>query len=70
MTNANKPYYRVYVVENPNGEDDEGFWTQIGVAFAHKDHKGMNIILRALPLDGRLVLRRYSEKASENFGKE
>lgn len=59
---SNKPFYRVFVVENRNGEEDEDFWTQVGVAFAHKDQKGMNIVLRALPLDGRLVLRRYIEK--------
>ncbi len=64
---SNKPFYRVFVVENRNGEEDEDFWTQVGVAFAHKDQKGMNIVLRALPLDGRLVLRRYTEKPPEKL---
>ena len=65
MTNTNKPFYRVFVVESRNCDDEDDFWTQVGVAFAHKDQKGMNIVLRALPLDGRLVLRRYSEKPPE-----
>ena len=60
MANGTKPAYRVYTVEDREDADD-AFWTQIGVAFAHNDTKGMNIILRALPLDGRLVLRRYTE---------
>ncbi len=68
MTSTNKPFYRVFVVENRNGDEEEDFWTQIGVAFAHGDHKGMNIVLRALPLDGRLVLRRFSEKKPEKLG--
>ena len=61
MANRSKPDYRVYTVEDREDADD-AFWTQIGAAFAHADKKGMNIMLRALPLDGRLVLRRYSEK--------
>ena len=31
-------------------------WTRIGVAFPHRDGTGFNIQLRALPLDGRIVL--------------
>ncbi len=32
-------------------------WTRIGVAFPHADGKGVNVVLHALPLDGKLVLR-------------
>lgn len=31
-------------------------WTRIGVAFPHRDRPGLNLQLRALPLDGRIVL--------------
>jgi hypothetical protein len=31
-------------------------WTRIGAAFPHKDGTGFNVQLRALPLDGRIVL--------------
>ena len=31
-------------------------WTRIGAAFPHKDGAGFNIQLRALPVDGRIVL--------------
>ena len=57
-----KPMYRAYVVEDIN--EDESFWTLVGSAFAHADHKGFNILLKALPLDGRLVLRRNSENTA------
>jgi hypothetical protein len=63
MANGDKPAYRVYTVEDREDSDDS-FWTQIGAAFAHSDKKGMNIVLRALPLDGRLVLRRFTENTS------
>lgn len=52
---ADKPTHRVFTVEKREGKDD--FWTEIGAAFAHKDGRGFNIQLRALPLDGKLVLR-------------
>lgn len=55
-----KPVHLAYVVEQT--EEREPFWTCIGAAFGHKDMKGMTIILRALPIGGRIVLRRYTEK--------
>lgn len=58
-----KPMYRAYVVEDI--DDENSFWTLIGSAFTHDDKKGFNILLKALPLDGRLVLRRYQEKAPQ-----
>lgn len=54
-----KPVYRAYVVEDIDA--DNSFWTLVGSAFAHADNKGFNLLLKALPTDGRIVLRRYSE---------
>ena len=31
-------------------------WTRIGIAFPHREGPGLNLQLRALPLDGRIVL--------------
>lgn len=31
-------------------------WTKIGAAFPHKEGPGLNIELKALPLDGRVIL--------------
>ena len=36
-------------------------WTKIGVAFSHQDGKGFNVLLQALPLDGKMVLRLHEE---------
>ena len=55
-----KPVHLAYVTEQINENDT--FWTCIGAAFAHKDQRGMNLVLRALPIGGRIVLRRYTEK--------
>jgi hypothetical protein len=54
-----KPMYRAYVVEDI--DEDNSFWTLVGSAFAHEDQRGFNVFLKALPLDGRLVFRRYTE---------
>ncbi len=59
MSSKKVPAYRAYTVEKI--DDDNHFWTLIGTAFAHEDMKGFNILLKALPIDGRLVLRRYTE---------
>jgi len=56
MANSNAPAYNVYTVED-RGENEDPFWLKIGAAWAHKDGKGLNITLSALPPDNRLVLR-------------
>ena len=37
----------------------------LGVAFAHEDGEGFNILLQALPTDAKLVLRTYKDKPEE-----
>jgi hypothetical protein len=54
--NSSGPNFAAYVVEEREGKDP--FWTRIGSAWAHKDGDGYNITLSALPINGRLVLRK------------
>ena len=73
MSDSQKPSYKVFVVEDRKGEDDEGdaFWTRVGSAWAHKDGKGFNVVLSALPVNGRLVLRTFTDEddKGDNNGK-
>jgi hypothetical protein len=62
-TQRTRPY-AVYVVE---GEGDAAFWTKIGAAWAHEDGDGFNISLTAVPLNGRLVVRK--PKADKEAGR-
>ena len=67
---SGKPTHKVFVVEDRNGEgdDNDAFWTRVGSAWPHKDGKGLNVVLSALPVNGRIVLRVYTaedEKADE-----
>jgi hypothetical protein len=50
-----KPTHRVYTVIRREGQDD--YWLNIGLAFPHRDGNGFNIVLQALPLDGKIVCR-------------
>lgn len=49
---ANKPTHEAYVV---NGEGDKARWTKIGVGFFKNE--GMTLLLDAVPLTPRLVIR-------------
>jgi hypothetical protein len=60
---SHQPSHRAYSVIKREGQDD--FWLNLGVAFAHEDGEGLNILLQALPVDAKLVLRTYKEKPEE-----
>jgi hypothetical protein len=63
VTVSSKPSHKAYVVEDrAEGEEGDAFWTRIGSAWPHKDGKGINIVLSALPANGRLVLREYTDE--------
>ena len=53
------PSHRAYSVIKRDGQDD--YWLNLGLVFPHKDGSGFNIILQALPLDGKIVCREISE---------
>lgn len=57
------PTHRVYTVIQRDGQDD--FWLNIGLAFPHKDGNGFNIVLQALPLDGKIVCREITDEDAE-----
>jgi hypothetical protein len=52
---AQQPTYQAYTVVKREGQDD--YWLNIGAAFMHQDGDGYNIILQALPINGKIVLR-------------
>src|SRR5208337_4218143 len=58
MAENQRPTHKVFVVE---GEGDDAFWTRVGSAWRHKDEQGYNVVLSALPINGRLVLLAFTE---------
>lgn len=56
--------YDVFVVENyeDGAGTEKSNWMRVGVAFPHKDENGLNVELRAIPVNGKLVIRRHEAK--------
>jgi hypothetical protein len=59
------PTHGVYVVQ---GEGDNAHWLKIGAAWLHGDGKGANLILEALPLSSKVVVREISAKDAQTEG--
>lgn len=56
MTDAKKPMLIAYTVEDGR-KGRKSYWTRIGRLFAHEDGKGYDLLLNALPMNGRVVIR-------------
>ncbi len=55
--------HRAYTVIRREGQDD--YWLNLGLVFGHQDGKGFNIVLQALPLDGKIVCREIADDDAE-----
>lgn len=64
---AKKPSHRAFIVTKR--EDKEDFWTNVGIVYPHDDQEGFNVLLQALPIDGKLVLRTYKEEDDDDKSK-
>jgi hypothetical protein len=58
-----QPSYQADTVIKREGQDD--FWLNIGAAFMHQDGDGYNVVLQALPINGKIVLRLTKDKEEE-----
>ncbi|MBG1233978.1 hypothetical protein [Aestuariivirga litoralis] len=54
-----RPTHIAYIVE---GEGEKALWTEIGAMWSHEDGQGFNLTLKALPVNGRLVIRKRKEQ--------
>jgi hypothetical protein len=61
---AKQPTHRAYSVIKREGQDD--FWLNLGLVFPHKDGSGFNIMLQAIPLDGKVVCREITADDAED----
>jgi hypothetical protein len=64
MCIKDKPIYRAKIVRNYTDKDgvERSHWTDVGGLWPHKDGKGFDVALIALPIDGRLVIRHEEPK--------
>lgn len=64
----NKPSHIAYAVRaGKSGE--KAYWTDCGVAWAHKDGKGFRIRLDAIPVNGVIELRVNEPRAANDTSK-
>jgi hypothetical protein len=63
-TNGKKPDLIAYDVRDREN-DKKGIWNTVGAVWFHKDGKGADVLLHAIPLSGRIVLRERSEKPDQ-----
>lgn len=59
------PDFKAFTVIERSGQ--KNIWVDVGVGFVHGDGAGINVLLQAMPLDGKIVLRPYS---NEGQGKQ
>lgn len=58
-----KPSHRALHLRE--GNDGKTYSSRIGVAFEHRDQEGFNIMLDAVPVDGKITLRTLKERMEE-----
>lgn len=57
-----RPTHTAYLVD---GEGKEASWLEIGALWTHDDGQGFTLTLKAMPLDGRVVIRQRKPKDSK-----
>jgi len=48
----------IYCVYTPNQTREKTFWVEIGRAFKTNNRDGLNVYLTALPINGKLLIKR------------
>lgn len=62
LPTGRKPTHRLYRVL---GDGQNANWMPIGAAWLHRDGQGFSINCDAIPLQGRIVMRRIRDKQPE-----
>ena len=58
------PTHNAYIVRDFAKQDGEADsqWLRIGAAWSHKDGEGFDLVLEAMPVSGRVVLRKVKPR--------
>jgi hypothetical protein len=68
MTDSKKPTHRAFIVKSftDKAGKEKSRWLDIGSVWTHRDGKGFDVNLEALPTDGRIVIRLDEPKPTTN----
>jgi len=58
-SSGNAPTHFAYQVSRGG---QKSYWTRIGIAWTHKDGKGLNIVLDSFPVDGKVAICATTEE--------
>lgn len=61
---SRRPSFIAYQVRE--GDDRKAFFNRVGAVFPHKDGKGHDVLLDALPVNGRVTLRTPQERLQDS----
>jgi hypothetical protein len=65
-TTSKRPTHTAFSVRDYTvGGEKKADWTPIGVAWAHQDGEGFDIVLEALPVNGRVAIRKRKRKPAQ-----
>ncbi|MEO1610040.1 MAG: hypothetical protein AAFR90_12050 [Pseudomonadota bacterium] len=64
---SKQPSFIAYQVRE--GQDNKAHFNRVGAAFAHKDGQGHDILLDAMPVNGRVTLRTPQERVQDTRDK-
>lgn len=65
---AKRPDFIAYSVKETR--DGKGFFNRVGAAWEHKDGKGYEIDLDAVPVNGRITLRELRDERMRGYDDE
>jgi hypothetical protein len=68
MSDNRKPTHCAFIVKSFTDKEgkDKSRWLDIGGVWTHRDGKGFDVTLDALPTDGRIVIRLDEPKPTTN----
>lgn len=62
---ANKPSHRVYLLKVDKDGKRFHLNTAVGAAWPHKDGKGYDVFLEAVPVNGKLTMREATDQGTQ-----
>lgn len=66
---ASEPKAPDFLAWHVANKGDKAYWTKVGVAWFHRDRKGLSLQMEVIPINGRIVLRTPLDE-SDRCGQE
>jgi hypothetical protein len=63
---ASEPKAPDFLAWHVANKGDKAYWTKVGAAWFHRDHKGLTLQLEVIPINGRITLRTPLEDTGDH----